>query len=110
MGEIAEYLINGDDDCITGEYLGPGGGFPRTNVGKFTNKEHPYYNPILGVDKYINSRIDFSDKGTHRTNKIIKRYARQVLFLDTKDFTIRQICTVIQKDFDKFKTWFKTNY
>ncbi len=30
MGEMAEYLLNGDDDMITGEYIGPGDGFPRT--------------------------------------------------------------------------------
>jgi len=32
MGEHAEALINGDDDYITGEYLGEGSGFPRTNT------------------------------------------------------------------------------
>lgn len=30
MGEIAEGLINGDFDSITGEYIGEGFGYPRT--------------------------------------------------------------------------------
>lgn len=30
MGEQAEYLLNGDDDYITGEYIGQGNGYPRT--------------------------------------------------------------------------------
>ena len=30
MGEQAEYLLNGDDDYITGEYIGKGDGYPRT--------------------------------------------------------------------------------
>lgn len=30
MGDIADSIIDGDFDYITGEYLGEGGGFPRT--------------------------------------------------------------------------------
>lgn len=30
MGEIAEMMLNGDLDEWTGEYLGPGDGFPRS--------------------------------------------------------------------------------
>lgn len=32
MGDIADGLINGDFDEITGEYLGKGFGYPRTRV------------------------------------------------------------------------------
>ena len=32
MGEIAESLINGEFDYITGEYLGEGVGYPRTHA------------------------------------------------------------------------------
>lgn len=32
MGEIAESLISGEFDCITGEYLGEAVGYPRTHV------------------------------------------------------------------------------
>ena len=30
MGEIADSLISGEFDCITGEYLGEAVGYPRT--------------------------------------------------------------------------------
>lgn len=30
MGEIADAILNGDFDCVTGEYIGNGQGFPRT--------------------------------------------------------------------------------
>lgn len=32
MGDIADGIINGDFDEQTGEYIGPGDGFPRTMV------------------------------------------------------------------------------
>lgn len=32
MGEIADSLINGEFDCITGEYLGEAVGYPRTRI------------------------------------------------------------------------------
>jgi hypothetical protein len=31
MGDIADAMINGDMDYITGEWLGDGDGYPRTN-------------------------------------------------------------------------------
>lgn len=30
MGEIADAMLNGDMDCYTGEWLGDGGGYPRS--------------------------------------------------------------------------------
>lgn len=33
MGEMAEYIINGDDCQECGEYIGPGDGFPRSCAG-----------------------------------------------------------------------------
>lgn len=35
MGVISEGILNGDFDCLTGEWLGEGSGFPRT-----TDREH----------------------------------------------------------------------
>ena len=32
MGEIADSLISGEFDCITGEYLGEAVGYPRTHA------------------------------------------------------------------------------
>jgi hypothetical protein len=33
MGEMAEYLLNGDDCQVCGEYIGEGDGIPRTCAG-----------------------------------------------------------------------------
>ena len=30
MGEIADMMLDGSLDCETGEYIGPGDGYPRT--------------------------------------------------------------------------------
>lgn len=30
MGEIADAILNGDFDEVTGEYIGPGDGYPRS--------------------------------------------------------------------------------
>lgn len=32
MGEMADYMLNGDDCQFCGEYLGEGDGFPRSCV------------------------------------------------------------------------------
>jgi hypothetical protein len=46
MGEIAEMMINGDMDMYTGEYLGPGRGYPRT-------RHQRQKNPIFGVKNFL---------------------------------------------------------
>lgn len=42
MGEIADSLISGEFDCITGEYLGEEVGYPRTHA----YGRHEYVPPI----------------------------------------------------------------
>lgn len=39
MGEMADAILNGDFDSVTGEYLGEGQGFPRT----LEDGHHDYY-------------------------------------------------------------------
>jgi hypothetical protein len=42
MGEIADSLISGEFDCITGEYLGEAVGYPRT----LAYGRHEYMPPV----------------------------------------------------------------
>ena len=42
MGEIADSLISGEFDCITGEYLGEEVGYPRTHA----YDRHEYMPPV----------------------------------------------------------------
>lgn len=51
MGEIADGMINGDFDSLTGEYLGEGAGFPRTR--QQDNGVH--YKEPRQPDKYAKS-------------------------------------------------------
>jgi len=43
MGEIADLMLNGDMDCMTGEYLGGGDGYPRTLEGTTNTKVEKKY-------------------------------------------------------------------
>jgi len=57
MGEIADGLINGDFDFFSGEYLGEGGGFPRSNHGDLDTHRTPRgHNPLKGVRNYLQKR------------------------------------------------------
>lgn len=42
MGEIADMMINGDLDCYTGEYLGEGGGYPRSLDADYNKSIHKH--------------------------------------------------------------------
>lgn len=52
MGEIAESLINGEFDSLTGEYIGPPVGYPRTLSKKERSK---YYKSLSPAEKKIAS-------------------------------------------------------
>lgn len=38
MGDIADSMIDGEFDYITGEYIGPGVGYPRTYSGTYSKR------------------------------------------------------------------------
>jgi len=58
MGEIADGIINGDFDSITGDYLGEGSGYPRT--AQRDSGVHHFEEP-RNPEKY--------DKSTHEIRK-----------------------------------------
>jgi hypothetical protein len=103
MGEIADGLINGDFDFHTGEYIGRGGGFPRTRHGNLFGRK--------SEDKRWMQVTGFMNN-----NGIKQHLHPQVL----KDFgckysgksPLRNAAFEALKNFDKFKefalTW-KTN-
>lgn len=106
MGEIAEGLINGDFDFYTGEYLGPGGGIPRTSsrslpwekrngkIGKHSDKENAYN----GVKKYISQKW-YGQDNIPSVRSLIYEYTGET------NFDIKQKCVEIQQDFKKFAKW-----
>ncbi len=116
MGEIADMMINGDMDFFTGEYMGRGKGFPRT-FDKSLPWEKKRCSPISGINGFCYSR----GKNRSSTNKIIKRYAKEVLNIEVPKGTsdnykavvfpvLNRAAIEIQKDFDAFYKWFNEKY
>lgn len=68
MGDVADGIIDGSFDCITGEYLGEGPGYPRTS-NSYT------YNSKLYKDWIVNKRnpIHCKIQRYMHSNPIIKK-------------------------------------
>lgn len=110
MGEIADAMIDGEFDYITGEYLGRGCGYPRTLERGYNKKSGAYG----GVVNFCMQK----GKTQSKANDIIKRYGREILKIDTPKArgiktwkedvmpTILKISEEIQKDFNAFRKWF----
>ena len=88
MGEIADSLINGEFDCVTGEYIGEPCGFPRT-----FEKDH---------DSYIGKRYTKIDKFNEQFEQrggrnLIGKYADVVftLYKDVKSVDSIERCLVV---------------
>ena len=93
MGEIADEILDGIWDSVTGEYLGEGCGFPRTF------SEGYVHNPVRGVQKYL------ENNGLHKREKkkeVVKMFAEQFLMLDYQMVGFDKSCAEIQKVFGEF--------
>jgi len=100
MGMHAEDIINGDVDQFTGEYLGEGQGYPRSD---FNNIEPSTGAKTRGIEKYIKKNIgnevkfhkvinDFFEE----TNKNIKGSHRRKA-AHISGFCFPEFATYIQK-------------
>jgi hypothetical protein len=87
MGEQAEYLLNGDDDYITGEYIGPGDGYPRTMTKTKWSGRY--------VDKSI-ARIESDERLRGVTSRIIQD-GFQIMFNGNKFTFFPKNCKVSWK-------------
>lgn len=54
MGDIAEGILNGDFDEVTGEYIGEGDGYPRTFTRR-VKKDKKVYDPPAGIVEAFNN-------------------------------------------------------
>lgn len=93
MGEIADALVNGDFDYITGEWLGRGVGIPRTRCTPRKSDDLSWKK----VDGYM---------GTMK----IKAHLRPQVLRDygctyTGRHPYRNACFEVLKDFNKFKAF-----
>jgi len=108
MGEIADSLINGEFDAISGEYLGKPVGYERTYkngkiIGLHEDFEHDSNNKMNGIHKYLSSKRLKESKHT----KCINAYLNEINApKEVLDNTLRQKCIFIQKDFGSFVKWY----
>ena len=105
MGDIAEGLISGEFDFYTGEYIGHGGGYPRSRMGKKFNSPNYKKNPRRGVVSYV-QRLYAGRAITPKSIKIIKYF-----FSETGHEFIseEQMFKTISENFGLFTDWMKKN-
>jgi len=95
MGEIADMMINGDMDYITGEWIGNGQGCPRTN-----HKKHRQPNAKKGVTNWL-ERQGITDK--QEQTAIMRSYVKN----STPHSDKKSMCVVISCNWHDFLKWFK---
>lgn len=113
MGDIADAMINGDMDCMTGEWLGDGAGYPRTYEPGHPNSVHKKKHKLLfsnsknntkelnGIGKFlVMNGITHNDKAI----KIVRDYCKDELHFAG---TLKECAEEIQKDFGKFVNYVK---
>lgn len=88
MGDIADAIINGDFDEVTGEWLGDGQGFPRT----LTKNNPP--NAEYGVRNYLKQKGFPKDQH----DWLIASYGSEKF----KIADVKVICKKIQANFGQF--------
>lgn len=87
MGEIAEGILNGDFDEITGEYLGEGMGFPRS-----LHYENKKPNPEFGVRNYLTKKG--FEKEIHDWMVLT--------YVGSRTTNVQKGCKIIQNEFGSF--------
>jgi len=99
MGEIADMILDGILDEQTGEYIGPGVGYPRTmqrdTPGDATN----------GVIHYLRGK---GIKDRAEQIKFIENYMRSI---DIKPDNMKKtaMCEKIQENFSSFCSYYQKN-
>jgi len=101
MGEIADSMINGEFDYITGEYIGRPTGYPRTNE-RYGKQDGKGNNPKWGVTNWLNNN-GMSDR--QEQMNLLRKYVVGATDNDSKE----SLCLRVSQDFNAFKKWFAEN-
>jgi hypothetical protein len=114
MGEIAEGLINGDFDSVTGEYLGEGGGFPRSRSNYYKKRSRVQAGNNYQSNKSRCWRLMFSGNNTANLSVIqlrliVEEYAIEELKMQS-NIKEQTIYKHILRDEQRFKNWYATKY
>lgn len=105
MAEIADGLINGEFDCVTGEYLGEPTGFPRTTEPNHPNSIKPNKYLLQGQAKsrHLNGVCKFlrmnGVEHDHEAIEIIRGYCEEHLEFAG---TLNECAKEIQDNFSHF--------
>jgi len=99
MGDIADMILDGILDEQTGEYIGPGVGYPRTMEGN--SSRNGMSNPSNGVNNYLVKK-GFKTKG-ERT-EVIKEFLHSI-GVKTDNISKVKMCEIISEDFGSFNRY-----
>lgn len=107
MGDIADGILNGDFDEETGEYIGPGLGYPRSLARGKRDREKNYKHSskLFGIINYLENQKLPKDSDWQM---IIRDYNKAILLDETRNN--EDIATEIQKNFGQFVKFIKTKY
>lgn len=117
MGETADAMIDGQFDYITGEYIGPGVGYPRTINGKiYKRKRGQRFFRTGGFsdqEKINGVHMWLEDKGVLNQQAridIVKIWYTEKNPTHPNKKWFSRACILIQEDFPEFMNWYKQNY
>jgi hypothetical protein len=99
MGEIADMMIDGTLDYITGEYIGKGGGYPRTTQKEW--REYEKNNKWRTVLHFLWSKKIKS----HMHPQVFKDYGCAY----PRKSPLKKVCNQVLPEFEKFKEFVNQN-
>lgn len=116
MGEIADSMINGEFDYITGEYIGKPVGYPRSNENRihfrkrgkrFKNKNFTENQKVKGVMFYL---YDKGHKNPQEAHGIIYEFCifAGIVLPDKRKIVFA--CGKIQENFPIFLNWYNARH
>lgn len=118
MGEIAEGMLDGEFDYVTGEYIGQGVGFPRTlqddkyvrrkknknPVSNYTHDNRVVWEYMVQVNDSLKNGFEAAKS---RLSAYTKEYGQYKNFESVKTSDICKMIRETNKSWKEFKNWFK---
>lgn len=109
MGEIADLLIDGTFDYVTGEYIGEGCGYPRTIESNGKSRLHLGYNKsnkVAGVKNYLKRfELNGEDMYKHSVN-----FVKDSGLSEVNNISWIKLGMIIQDNWVKFVEYTNKHY
>lgn len=113
MGEIADSLIDGEFDYVSGEYIGKPCGYPRTHYGNGRKKSKTFYGELTEETRVVWNYMHqngIKDNFGGELSRITKEYGT---LLTPELLKTSPICKKIRENkesWETFKQWFTESY